>query len=92
MKEQKTWKDFNEQLSLLKEKGLIIEDEKNALGYLKTICLINIFPVSNRQGKYYQFTISYITNNPIVAYSIPPFSTSIPSKSFAFYSWIFAVL
>lgn len=37
MKQQKIWKSFHEQLEILKNRGLMIEDEKKALGYLKTI-------------------------------------------------------
>ena len=33
----KEWKNFDEQLSRLKERGLIINNETKALGYLKTI-------------------------------------------------------
>ena len=33
----KEWKNFDEQLFRLKERGLIIDDEAKALGYLKTI-------------------------------------------------------
>lgn len=33
----KAWKSFDEQLMLLKQRGLIIEDERKALGYLKSI-------------------------------------------------------
>lgn len=54
-------------------------------------CLINTFSVSNRQSKYYQFTILYITDNSIITHSIPPFSASVCRKSFALYSWVFTV-
>lgn len=37
MKQQKIWKSFNEQLALLQERGLLINDEKKALGYLKSL-------------------------------------------------------
>ena len=37
MKQQKIWKSFHDQLEILKNRGLIIEDEKKALGYLKAI-------------------------------------------------------
>ena len=37
MKQQKIWKSFQEQLEILKNRGLVIENEKKALGYLKTI-------------------------------------------------------
>lgn len=37
MKQQKIWQSFQEQLEILKNRGLIIEDEKKVLGYLKTI-------------------------------------------------------
>ena len=33
----KEWTSFNQQLELLKERGLIVENEQKALGYLKTI-------------------------------------------------------
>ncbi len=33
----KEWTSFNQQLELLKKRGLIIDDEQKALGYLKTI-------------------------------------------------------
>lgn len=37
MKEAKKWKSFDDQLALLRSRGLIIGDERKALGYLKTI-------------------------------------------------------
>lgn len=37
MKQQKIWKSFNEQLALLQERGLLINDERKALGYLKSL-------------------------------------------------------
>lgn len=37
MKKQKDWQSFHEQLALLHSRGLIIDDEKKALHYLKTI-------------------------------------------------------
>ena len=36
----KEWKNFDEQLSRLKERGLIIDNETKTLGYLKTIDII----------------------------------------------------
>ncbi len=33
----KVWKSYNEQLTLLRSRGLIINDDKKTLGYLKTI-------------------------------------------------------
>lgn len=37
MKAPKIWKSFHEQLDILQARGLLIEDEKKALGYLKSI-------------------------------------------------------
>ena len=37
MKQPKIWKNFHAQLATLQQRGLIIQDEKKALGYLKTI-------------------------------------------------------
>ncbi|MDD6911649.1 Abi family protein [Actinobacillus minor] len=37
MKQQKIWKSFNDQLKILKGRGLLVDDEKKALGYLKSI-------------------------------------------------------
>lgn len=36
----KEWKNFDEQLFRLKERGLIIDDEAKALGYLKPLGII----------------------------------------------------
>lgn len=37
MKQPKIWKSFNEQLELLKSRGMVVKDEKKALGYLKSL-------------------------------------------------------
>lgn len=37
MKQQKIWISFQDQLTLLQQRGLVIDDEKKALGYLKTL-------------------------------------------------------
>lgn len=37
IKEAKLWKSYDEQLEILKSRGLQIDDEKNALGYLRSI-------------------------------------------------------
>lgn len=37
IKEPKLWKSYDEQLEILKSRGLQIDDEKNALGYLRSI-------------------------------------------------------
>ena len=42
----KEWKNFDEQLSRLKERGLIIDNETKALGYLKTIGYYRLVAIS----------------------------------------------
>lgn len=37
MKQHKEWKSFNAQLELLKNRGMLINEERKALGYLKSI-------------------------------------------------------
>lgn len=37
IKEPKLWKSYDEQLEILRSRGLQIDDEKKALGYLRTI-------------------------------------------------------
>ena len=37
IKEPKLWKAYDKQLEILKSRGLQIDDEKNALGYLRSI-------------------------------------------------------
>ena len=37
IKEPKIWKTYEEQLEILKNRGLHVADEKKALGYLRTI-------------------------------------------------------
>lgn len=37
MKQPKIWKSFNEQLELLRSRGMLIDDEKKALGYLRSL-------------------------------------------------------
>ena len=47
---------------------------RDDLPYENRSCLINATSVPNGQGKNDQLTISYITDNPVIAHSIPPFS------------------
>lgn len=71
MSQSKKWKSFDEQLALLKSSGLIVENDKAALGYLERIGYYRLsgyfypfrdFEISLQGGLKYQRKDSFIAN------------------------------